>query len=71
MRDKFEEKKQSDAQADGLIEGRNAVIEAGPNKPSRNDKNGGGDNKKKAPVSFLGIVLWAVVPLLLLQLQSL
>ena len=28
MRDKFEEKKQSDAQADGLIEGRNAVIEA-------------------------------------------
>ena len=28
MRDKFEEKKQSDAQADGLIEGRTAVIEA-------------------------------------------
>ena len=40
---------------------------AGPNKPSRNDKNGGGDNKKKAPVSFLGIVLWAVVLVLLLN----
>ena len=33
---------------------------AGPNKP--NDRNNNqNDNKKKAPIGFLGIVLWAVV----------
>ena len=39
---------------------------AGPNKP--NDRNNNqNDNKKKAPIGFLGIVLWAVVLVLLLN----
>jgi len=37
---------------------------AGPNKPS-NQNNNQNDNKKKAPIGFLGIVLWAVVLVLL------
>jgi len=36
---------------------------AGPNRPTQNDN----DNKKKAPLGFLGIVLWAVVLVLLLN----
>ena len=39
---------------------------AGPNKPS-NQNNNQNDNKKKAPIGFLGIVLWAVVLVLLLN----
>ena len=39
---------------------------AGPNKPS-NQNNNQNDNKKKAPIGFLGIVLWAVVLGLLLN----
>ncbi len=39
---------------------------AGPNKPS-NQNNDQNDNKKKAPIGFLGIVLWAVVLVLLLN----
>ena len=39
---------------------------AGPNKPS-NQNNNQNDNKKKAPIGFLCIVLWAVVLVLLLN----
>ena len=39
---------------------------AGPNKPS-NQNNNQNDNKKKAPIGFLGIVLWAVVLVLWLN----
>ncbi len=38
---------------------------AGPNGP--NNQNGSNDNKKKAPLGFLGIVLWAVVLVLILN----
>ena len=37
---------------------------SGPNRP---DHNRGGDDKRKPPIGFLGIVLWAVVLVMLLN----
>lgn len=38
-----------------------------PNDPNRRDDPNGGDDKKRSPLGFFSIVLWAVLLVLLLQ----
>ena len=44
----------------------------GPNKPNKknNNEQGGNDNKKRPALSFLSIVLWAILLVLLLNTCS-